>query len=130
MCGDGTQETPFQSWRLIPSQGASAQMVPEKPWNDSSDAYTTRNFDADYPGALVVGTSTSRLCLNVPLLHDFQGDTLGPCRKSSFAPARRLQLALYACIIKRFGTPEYKNLPNIKSLIYPFRTASDSSDDG
>ena len=32
------------------------------------------------------------------------------------------------CIIKQFGTPEYKSLPN-RFFIYPFRMASDNLDD-
>jgi hypothetical protein len=34
------------------------------------------------------------------------------------------------CVIKCFGTPQYKNLPNIRFIVFPFRTASDSDGSG
>jgi len=33
------------------------------------------------------------------------------------------------CVIEVFGTPEYKNFPDIKYFVYPFKTAADISDD-
>lgn len=33
------------------------------------------------------------------------------------------------CVIKVFGTPQYKNFPDIKYFVYPFKTADDISDD-
>jgi len=33
------------------------------------------------------------------------------------------------CVIKRFGAPQYRNYPDIRFFVFPFRTASDGSDD-
>lgn len=32
------------------------------------------------------------------------------------------------CVLLRFGTNEYKHLPNITFFVYPFRTADDESE--
>lgn len=33
------------------------------------------------------------------------------------------------CVISVFGTSQYKNFPNIKFFVHPFKTSSDDSDD-
>ena len=33
------------------------------------------------------------------------------------------------CVIGVFGTPEYKNFPNIKYFVYPFKTADEISEE-
>ena len=33
------------------------------------------------------------------------------------------------CVLRRFGTDQYKGLPNIAFFVYPFKTADDESGD-
>jgi hypothetical protein len=66
--------------------------------------------------------------LNVPALHMYPVTLLGR-RNIPLPPTGVFDWHYLQCVLLRFGTDQYRQLPGIAFFIYPFKTADDESDD-
>ncbi len=89
--------------------------------------YTLHNFSAEYPEVSLLGT-TSPMFQHLPPLHNYSVTLLVHAGDQPLPPPGVFNWHYLQCVIHRFGTPQYKGLPDIKFFVYPFRTASDSLD--
>ena len=90
------------------------------------NSYMLHNFDNPYLlsfGGTVPGAT------NIPYLH-LHSVTLSVHTGDNSLPLKGVFNWHYLqCVLRRFGTHQYKHLPNITFFVYPFKTADDESDD-
>ena len=64
-----------------------------------------------------------------PLLHGHSVTFSTRCRNIPFPPPGVFDWHYLQCVLRRFATPQYRQLPDIAFFIYPFKTADDDSDE-
>jgi hypothetical protein len=79
----------------------------------ANDTYTLHNFNPNFPGASVFGTGTNTLGSNMPPLHGFQVALSVRAGVHPLPPPGVFNWHYLQCVIKRFGTLQYRNIPDI-----------------
>lgn len=67
--------------------------------------------------------------VNLPRLHGFSVMLSVHDGNESLPPQGVFDWHYLQCVLLRFGTTQYRGVPNIQYHVNPFQTASDSSDD-
>ena len=122
---------PFSSW-FLPHCSESPNAVIYHVTQyclSQNDTYTIHNFNTDYPRLMLLGSPPVPTSPELPELHGYQVTLSVHAGNHCLPPPGVFNWHYLQCIIKQFGTPEYKSLPDIRFFIYPFRTASDNLDD-
>ena len=66
---------------------------------------------------------------NVPLLHGYSVTLSTHRRNIKLPPTGIFNWHYLQCVLLRFATPQYRQLPGISFFIYPFKTADDDESD-
>jgi len=92
-----------------------------------NNTYSCHTFHPDYPNLPAHGTPT--IISISPQLHGYIITlSIHGIYNTPLPPPGVFNWHYLQCVIKRFGTPEFMNLPNINYFIQPFKTASDNED--
>jgi hypothetical protein len=90
--------------------------------------YTLHNFDTNHPNLPYTGVTFPGLP-NPPPLH-LHSVTLSVHGGSEHLPPKGVFDWHYLqCVVQRFGTDQFKTVPNIAFFVCPFKTADDDSED-
>ncbi|KAH9176534.1 hypothetical protein EDB89DRAFT_74370 [Lactarius sanguifluus] len=93
-------------------------------YHDTNNTYTLHNF-CNVPMASVHGTSSAT---GDSLLHGYSATLQVHAGEHHLPPPGVFNWHYLQCVIKKFGTPEYMTVSDIRFFIHPFRTASDTSE--
>ncbi|KAF9510047.1 hypothetical protein BS47DRAFT_1348462 [Hydnum rufescens UP504] len=97
-------------------------------YHEMGDTYTLHNFHPTIRTLSVLGSQPIPI-LTAPPLH-LHSVTLSVHGGDIPVPAPGVFDWHYLqCVIGMFGTPQYKNVPNIRFFVYPFKTADDLNDE-
>jgi hypothetical protein len=72
---------------------------------------------------------SSPILINVPLLHNFVVTLSVNDDNTPLPPRGVFDWHYLQCVVKRFGTPSYKNFTDIAFCVLPFKTASEDSEE-
>ncbi|KAF9043736.1 hypothetical protein BDZ89DRAFT_1059177, partial [Hymenopellis radicata] len=92
------------------------------------DVYEAHNFHLDVPVDQMTMLGTALAVMPGPLLHGRQVHPPQPQTADPVPPPGLLRWHYMQCVLRRFGTDDYKGLPNIKHHELPFRSEDDEDD--
>ena len=91
------------------------------------DRYMLHNFD-DEPNLNYLGTAVPGIT-SIPILHMYSATLSVHGGNDPLPPKGIFDWHYLQCVLLRFGTSDYKHLPNITFSVYPFKTADDESEE-
>ncbi|KAF9048267.1 hypothetical protein BDZ89DRAFT_757304 [Hymenopellis radicata] len=92
------------------------------------DVYEAHLFKNSHIDHLTPGGGYSAVAGAGPLLHGHQVHPPQPQTTDPVPPPGLFRWHYMQCVLRRFGTDDYKGLPNIKHHELPFRSADDEDD--
>ncbi|KAF9507377.1 hypothetical protein BS47DRAFT_1366715 [Hydnum rufescens UP504] len=97
-------------------------------YHEMGDTYTLHNFHPTIRTLSVLGSQPIPI-VTTPPLHLHSVTLSVHSRDIPVPPAGVFDWNYLQCVIGMFGTPQYKNVPNIRFFVYPFKTADDLDDE-